>query len=166
MMSQLLRDLYLHQSWADAELWSALEAHHGALADDVITKRAHHIHFVQHAYLWVIEGRNERLPSTTPSDFKTPDELKRYAHEYHERMIPLLDRMDGARLSNQVTIPWFRQPSLTVTVEEALTQAAMHSHYHRGQNATRLRELGGTPPLTDFIVWLWKSRPQPAWSKQ
>jgi uncharacterized damage-inducible protein DinB len=39
----------------------------------------------------------------------------------------------------------------------------MHSHYHRGQNATRLRELGGTPPTTDYIVWLWKGRPQPAW---
>jgi hypothetical protein len=32
-----------------------------------------------------------------------------------------------------------------VTVTEALTQCAMHSHYHRAQNATRLRELGGGP---------------------
>ena len=35
----------------------------------------------------------------------------------------------------------------------------MHSHYHRGQNATRLRELGGEPPMTDLIVWYWKGRP-------
>jgi len=50
-----------------------------------------------------------------------------------------------------------------ISIGEALTQAAMHSHYHRGQNATRLRELGGEPPMTDYIVWLWKGRPQPAW---
>ena len=40
----------------------------------------------------------------------------------------------------------------------------MHSHYHRGQNATRLRELGAEPPGTDLIVWYWKSRPAPAWA--
>jgi uncharacterized damage-inducible protein DinB len=39
----------------------------------------------------------------------------------------------------------------------------MHSHYHRGQNATRLRELGGTPPNTDLIVWYWKGQPESEW---
>ena len=54
-------------------------------------------------------------------------------------------------------------PPLEITVEEALVQAVMHSQHHRGQNATRLRELGGEPPTTDFIVWLWQGRPEPAW---
>ena len=36
---------------------------------------------------------------------------------------------------------------------------AMHSQWHRGQNAMRLRELGGEPPTTDLIVWYWKGRP-------
>ena len=50
-----------------------------------------------------------------------------------------------------------------ISIRQALTQAAMHSHYHRGQNATRLRELGGTPPMTDFIVWLHKEHPLAHW---
>jgi uncharacterized damage-inducible protein DinB len=36
---------------------------------------------------------------------------------------------------------------------------ALHSQHHRGQNATRLRELGAVPPATDLIVWYWKGRP-------
>jgi hypothetical protein len=32
-----------------------------------------------------------------------------------------------------------------------------------GQNATRLRELGGAPPMTDLIVWYWKGRPLSDW---
>ena len=40
----------------------------------------------------------------------------------------------------------------------------MHSHYHRGQNATRFRELGGEPPMTDFIVWLRDGQPAARWS--
>jgi len=42
---------------------------------------------------------------------------------------------------------------------EALTQMAMHSQWHRGQNATRLRELGAQPPTVDLIAWYWKGRP-------
>jgi uncharacterized damage-inducible protein DinB len=63
-------------------------------------------------------------------------------------------------------MPWFTDPPLSITVTEALTQCAMHSHYHRGQNATRLRELGGEPPGTDIIVWYWKNRPAPAWTSE
>ena len=56
------------------------------------------------------------------------------------------------------------EPGVDITVTEALTQCAMHSHYHRGQNATRLRELGAEPPFTDLIMWFWKSRPEPVWT--
>jgi uncharacterized damage-inducible protein DinB len=52
---------------------------------------------------------------------------------------------------------------MTLTVTEALTQCDMHSQHHRGQNATRLRELGGEPPPTDLIFWYWKGRPAPEW---
>ena len=65
----------------------------------------------------------------------------------------MLGGLDEARLAETIEVPRFRPP-LKISVRHALTQAAMHSHYHRGQNATRLRELGGVPPGTDFIEWL------------
>ena len=65
-------------------------------------------------------------------------------------------------LEEIVEIPWF-QPTLKISCRQALMQAAMHSHYHRGQNATRLRELGGVPPTTDFILWLNKGQPPADW---
>ena len=42
-------------------------------------------------------------------------------------------------------------------------QVALHSTYHRGQINARIRELGGEPPLTDFIAWVWAGKPQPSW---
>ena len=27
----------------------------------------------------------------------------------------------------------------------------------------RLREVGGTPPLVDYIAWVWFSRPDAPW---
>jgi uncharacterized damage-inducible protein DinB len=39
----------------------------------------------------------------------------------------------------------------------------MHSGYHRGQVARRLREHGAEPPLGDFIAWVWMGRPEADW---
>ena len=66
-------------------------------------------------------------------------------------------------LERRIGIPWFTNPPLELSVREGLTQVAMHSHYHRGQNATRLRELGGNPPGIDLITWIRKERPAANW---
>jgi uncharacterized damage-inducible protein DinB len=163
MSNGWLRDLYGHQSWADAECWRALAAHEPARDDQVIRKRLHHIHFVQRAFVWTVGDRQSPFVVTKPEDFASFDDLRAYAREYHEQVPGWLAELSDARLAEPVSIVWFKDPPLTVTVAEALTQGAMHSHYHRGQNATRLRELGGEPPLTDLIVWHWKGRPAPVW---
>jgi uncharacterized damage-inducible protein DinB len=40
-----------------------------------------------------------------------------------------------------------------------LLQAVTHSQHHRGQNASRMRQLGATPPMTDFVIWYALGRP-------
>lgn len=54
----------------------------------------------------------------------------------------------------------FDRPSLAETIMQVVT----HSAYHRGQLAARLRELGGEPPLVDYIAWIWFGRPGAEWS--
>jgi len=41
-----------------------------------------------------------------------------------------------------------------VPVRQAILQICMHTQGHRTQCATRLRLLGGTPPGTDFVLWV------------
>ena len=163
MSNDWLRNLYGHQSWADAEQWRALGEHTAARSDQAIHNRLHHIHFVQHAFLWTISDRKSQFAVTTAGDFASFDELRAYAREYHQKITPVLSGLSDERLAEPVRIVWFNDPPLSITVAEALTQCTMHSHYHRGQNATRLRELGGTPPTTDLIFWQWKGRPDGAW---
>jgi hypothetical protein len=52
-MNSHLHELYGHQEWADAEHWRAFEAYPAALEDRAIRERLHHIHLVQHGFLWV-----------------------------------------------------------------------------------------------------------------
>ena len=162
-MNPLIRDFYGHQVWADAEHWRAIEAHPPAAADKAIRDRLHHIHLVQRAFRWIVGDRQSTFTITKPEDFATAADLKAYAREYHDEIFDFLRGLSDARLASEVNIEWFKDPPLRLTVTEALTQCAMHSHYHRGQNATRLRELGGEPAATDLIVWYWKGRPAADW---
>jgi uncharacterized damage-inducible protein DinB len=158
-----LDELYAHQEWADAQHWRALETHPPALLDSAIRQRLHHIHLVQSAYVWVVGPRTAQIAFTEVEDYANTADLKAFARKCHSEMAAMLGRMNEARLAETIEVPWF-QPALKLSVGHALMQAAMHSHYHRGQNATRLRELGGVPPATDFIEWIRQGQPAPRWS--
>ena len=43
---------------------------------------------------------------------------------------------------------------IDVSVRQAILQICMHTQGHRAQCATRLRALGGTPPGTDYVLWI------------
>ena len=156
----ILVELFAHQAWADAEHWRVILATAGALQDKALRERLHHIHLVQHAFLGNVSG--------TPAQFKdagayTDAELLAYGRDAHRAAMAFWSGFAIEKLADPITIPWFKDPPLTITLEQALTQLVMHSQHHRGQNATRLRELGAEPPPTDLIVWYWKGRPEPRW---
>lgn len=162
-MNSLLRDLYSHQAWADAEHWRAIQCNPAASQDKVIFEKLHHIHLVQHAYLRIVSAKGAGFKPTKPEDFPGVNDLKNYARNFHNQILPFLDALKNEDLNNKIIIPWAPTPPVDITVEQALMQVIMHSHYHRAQNATRLRELGGEPPPTDFVQWLWTGRPKPDW---
>jgi uncharacterized damage-inducible protein DinB len=157
-----LDELYPHQEWADAQHWRAFEAYPAALDDKAIRERLLHIHLVQHAFLWVTSLQRLDFSFKKLEDFASMAGLKEYAQQGLEDMRELLKNTDQDRMEELIEVVWFK-PTLKISVRQALTQAAMHSHYHRGQNATRLRELGGEPPLTDFIEWLHQGQPAAEW---
>ena len=111
--------------------------------------------------MWVVSDRSTAFVRSVPGGFASIADLRAFARGSHERIIGCRDGVSDARLADAIEIPrWFgfKEP-LTITVGEALTQMAMHSQWHRGQNATRLRELGAQPPTVDLITWYWKGRP-------
>jgi uncharacterized damage-inducible protein DinB len=118
---------------------------------------------VQHGFLWVTALQRPEFAFKTLEDFPGVADLKTYAQQGLKELGERLRETDPLRMEEVIEVPWFK-PTLKISVRQALTQCAMHSHYHRGQNATRLRELGGAPPMTDFIVWLRDGQPPPQWT--
>jgi uncharacterized damage-inducible protein DinB len=164
-MRSLLVDLGRHLSWADATFWRAFERHPPAVADETIRNRLHHVHLVQRAFLWFASGRDPyAFQVSKPHDFPTLPALRGFGEEASRRFAEFVEGVGDDRLNERRPFPFFeKDPPFSLSIAEAITQAVMHSQWHRGQNATRLRELGGEPPVLDLIVWYWKDRPAAEW---
>ncbi len=112
--------------------------------------------------MWAIGDRRDEFVFSNTTDFVPVLTLRDFAVRNHAALAAL-SAADEPALDRIIGIPWFTDPPLRLSVREGLTQVALHSHHHRGQNATRFRELGGVPPGTDLITWIWKGRPAPRW---
>ena len=157
----ILRELWAHQEWADAGLWRALLECDAALEDSTVRERTLHIHHAQDAFLRFAAGEALDLPA--PHMFGDLAAIRDYGRGVLERGSGFLAGSDTAWMDRPVMPPWKQVPPLRFKAGEGLLQAIMHSQHHRGQNASRLRALGGEPPTTDLILWISAGRPAPDW---
>jgi uncharacterized damage-inducible protein DinB len=170
MSLDLLRQLIRHMEWADAEVWRAVEAHEAAGRDTRLRELLTHLHLVQRLFL-VVWQKQPLDPSRGQPAFATAAELRAWAQTYYAEANRFLDALDTQVLTESVSMPWIKsfeaqlgRTFSTPTLGETIFQVTSHSTYHRGQVNARLREVGGEPPLVDYIAWIWFGRPEPSWS--
>lgn len=158
-MSALLKDLLGHMAWADAMFFHAWGK--SAVREDLdLRTRTGHLVDVQEAFLAILQGGVPVLEDRPVPDFEA---LKGRCWAGHAAFQALFHSLDEAALARTIRVPWFPDPPCLVTVAEALTQVCMHTQHHRAQNMTRLKALGAVPKNVDYIIWLWKQRPEPRW---
>ena len=160
-MHGLLCDLVAHAEWANAVFFNTW-AKSPCRDDEEMRRRVGHIIGVQHGFLSILRGETPGSPPTGPPP--SFEEIKNRAVTTHAALRELTTALDAGGLSRIVQIPWFPEPPCKITVAEALVQVAMHSQHHRGQCMTRLKDFGGEPRDVDWIIWLWKQKPEPRWS--
>lgn len=168
-MLDAIRPLFDHMEWADATVWRAVAACAGAADDKVLHDRLHHIHATQHAFLQA--WRSEELVFNGPDHYPGLDAVRQYALDFYAAAPAYVASIAPESVEREMLLPWSSffakragfepHPS---TLGETLLQLPSHSTYHRGQVNTRLRELGATPPLVDFIAWVWAGKPPAKWA--
>jgi len=163
------RNLLAHMEWADALTWNTVNRFDAAQADAQIADKLYHLHTVHWAYLQVWRGEPVQIPEReTVGDLAA---LLAWARPYYPSLRAFVETLDDAARSRPLTFPWAAElvkrfgSAAPATLDETILQVAMHTAYHRGQIAARIRELGGEPQTTDFIVWVWMGRPAPVWPK-
>ena len=162
-----LTDLYRHMEWADAKVWTSVLAHEAGGSDAKLQEYLYHLHMVQHAFLRFWRGEVRELPFPTFDDAQS---LLVWVRDYYSKIFDHLGALSDEKLNEPMIMPWAdmiekqvgRKPEGT-TVGVTVLQVALHSLYHRGQVNARFRQLEGTPPLVDYIAWVWLGRPAPDW---
>ena len=162
-----LTELYRHMEWADAKVWASVLAHEGGPSDAKLREYLYHLHMVQHAFLRFWRGELRETPFPT---FEDAQSLMLWVRDYYAQIFDHLGGLSDEKLAEPMNMPWAdmiekqvgRRPEGT-TVGVTVLQVALHSLYHRGQVNARFRQLGGTPPLVDYIAWVWLGRPASEW---
>lgn len=161
------RALFRHMQWADASIWNAVQSTKGGLTDDGLKARLHHVHLVQRVYLQIWQGEPHEVREL--SSFSSLADLHAWARDYYARLTAFAGSLESSAMEHPLAFPWSNDlvkwfgEARPATLQETIQQVALHTTHHRGQLLTTIRELGGTPPLVDFIAWVWMGKPDPAW---
>jgi uncharacterized damage-inducible protein DinB len=162
-----LIDLYRHMEWADAAVWASVLASKSGQVDAKLQEYLYHLHVVQRAFLRTWHGEPRETPYPA---FNDAPSLMLWGRTYYSEAFAYLGTVSDEKVSEPMPVPWaamveqmLGHAAATTTVGETLLQVALHSLYHRGQVNARLREIGGEPPLVDYIAWVWLGRPVPNW---
>ncbi|MBS1766453.1 MAG: hypothetical protein JST05_03495 [Acidobacteria bacterium] len=156
-----IRDLYLHQEWADAEHWRAIRASEAARADPDLKTRLVHLHAAQQVWLGRWQGLS--LGFLDPADHASTEDTFHFAKACHAALRAYLGLRKETDLAEPITYTNLAGATFTQPLHELMVHLAFHSHYHRGQNAMRLRALGVAPPATDLVQWQREGRPAARW---
>ena len=159
-MLPFLRDLLAHAEWANAVFFH-IWAKSPARDHEELRRRMDHILTVQNGFVTILGGGTPAWPPDGPPP--SFDELRARAKTSHAGLRDFAAALGAEGLERRVRIPWFPDPPCEITVAEGLVQAALHTQHHRGQCMTRLKDFGGEPKNVDWIIWLWKQKPQARW---
>lgn len=160
-----LGGLFQHMNWADATVWRSVLQVSNVESDLRVRDLLYHIHIVQHAFLCIWSKKPSELDA-----FRDLTAICRWGYTYHQEVMDYLDKIEELSLERRINIPWTDQIEKQLgkspqpaTLAETMHQVISHSAYHRGQVNAHIRELGGEPPLIDFIAWVWLGKPKADW---
>jgi uncharacterized damage-inducible protein DinB len=159
MLLGMLRDLIAHKGHANAALLSSVQANGAAAAEPEIWELLHHILLANRFWLLAVLGSPFVLADESQPSESFDALVQRYAltQSQEDAWLDTATETDVARTLTGALIP-----GGSCSVGQALMQVCLHSHGHRAQAAKLLRRHGGTPPQTDFVLWLAHRRPA-AW---
>lgn len=147
----MMRDLIAHKAYANTLMLRAVREHPEATADPELIALLHHI-LVSNRF-WTLtclglpfdRAQETIVSSTLDALIESYDATQRDEKAW-------MARATESELARTIDSPLI--PGARCTVAQALMQVCLHSQGHRSQCAKMLRRLGGTPPMTDFILWL------------
>ena len=152
--SELLQELARHQIWADQAHWKTLHENASLLEDAEIRKRMNHMLMALRMLTGLARGETPDL--TGMKDIDPAGELEAALEKANRDLVDVLGSVD---LQKMIPLPRGPKGPWEAPAGVLLLQAITHSQHHRAQNASRMRQLGVNPPMTDYVLWYALGRP-------
>lgn len=147
-----LRQLFAYNDWANRRVIVAIKT----AASEPSRRILSHLLITEREYYERLYGKD-----STGFDFwpeLSIEELGVLARENAERYDKLLRRFEEEGLDLSAKYRSSTGLGFENTFRELLTHVLMHSATHRGNIIVRLREDGGEPPETDYVIYLRETK--------
>jgi uncharacterized damage-inducible protein DinB len=112
------------------------------------------VHLFGAEWIWLERwhGRSPRaLPS--PAEFASLESIRQKWAEVEKGQRDFIAGLSDARLGAVVSYVNMKGETWSYPLGDMLVHVVNHGSYHRGQVATMLRQLGRTPPGTDYLLY-------------
>ena len=154
MDAESLKDLARYQQWADGEHWKTFHENAALMEDPEIRKRLNHMLMTSVALTKLARGETPDFAA-----MKERESMEELESAMRTATQELEQALSSVELERMVPLPRGPKGPFEAPAGLLLLQVLLHSQHHRGQNASRMRELGAKPPMTDFILWYATGRP-------
>lgn len=154
-----LRSLYAYDEWANARFFEAIEGldetrRTAPLESSFPSVLATFGHIVGAEWIWL-----SRWQGTSPAGFpewlQAPnlEDLRSRLTQVETDRTAFLAGLTDEDLQRPLAYKLLNGTASSTRLLDLLLHVVNHSTYHRGQLTTLLRQVGATPPATDFVVY-------------
>ena len=147
-MQAYFKKMFEYTNWANFTILDALEQNQ--ISNEYIIKLMSHI--VNAQFVW-LDRIIKQQHNFQVWGVLTYTQIRTALQENHALWLAYLDETKPEDLSATISYTNQSGNAFESVVSDIITQVTNHATYHRAQIAKALRELGFTPPNTDFIMY-------------
>ncbi len=151
-MDELIKyhKLFDYDYWANSETLASLRT----VPSGTEKPRKTFNHVIGAQRIWMARFENPAPPLAQPWPDLTLEECASAIEDLHRRWKDVLDNVTPEKLAGDLAYRNLKGNEYKTPIQDVLMHLVLHSAYHRGQIAAAVREAGGKPAPTDYVVFV------------
>ena len=158
-----MKSLIMHvgyDHWANVRLLKAAselgaEAFQRRLGGSFPSLHETFVHLLWGEKLWLERWQGISIASTLDGGaYPDPETILAALEKLHAKQMELLRSLPPSAADHVVTYVNFQGQTWRYPLRDMVQHMVVHSAYHRGQAASQFRQLGTTPPQTDYLLYV------------
>lgn len=158
-MLKIIKTAWAYNVWAGGRFLSAAQALSEGdflrdLGDGVGSVRDKLAHLCGADEVWMARIAGDFSPKMPAKDeFPNAQVLKSRQESVHARYLSFLESATEESLASSIAYRNLRGQEFSTPLYQVLMHVSNHGTYHRGQAASLIRRISGSPPVTDLIEY-------------